>query len=108
MLYERLLPGERTALHRAIAAALGEDAPAAQRAHQYHRAGLREEALPRRSRRGMEAARVHAFAEALVHYERALELSDARRSTCSPAPPRRRASPATRSGPWRCAARRSR
>jgi DNA-binding CsgD family transcriptional regulator/Tfp pilus assembly protein PilF len=76
VVYDRLLPAERRALHRAIAAALGADAPAAQRALQSHRAGLREQALAASVQAGMEAAGVHAYAEAGVHFERALELWD--------------------------------
>jgi DNA-binding CsgD family transcriptional regulator/tetratricopeptide (TPR) repeat protein len=76
VVYERLLPAERRALHRAIAAALDADAPAAQRALQSDRAGLREQALAASVQAGLEAADVHAYAEAGVHFERALELWD--------------------------------
>jgi DNA-binding CsgD family transcriptional regulator len=76
VLYERLLPAERVERHRELAAALPHDAPAAQRAHQFHRAGLRAEALAASIDAGMEAAGAHAFAEAGAHYERALELWD--------------------------------
>jgi DNA-binding CsgD family transcriptional regulator len=75
VIYERMLPPERTALHRAIAAAL-DAAPAAERADQCHRAGLREAALTASVAAGIEAAGVYAYAAALVHFERALELWD--------------------------------
>jgi len=76
VLYERLLPAERVERHRELAAALPSDAPAAQRAHQFYRAGLRAEALVASIEAGMQAASAHAFAEAGAHYERALELWD--------------------------------
>ncbi len=76
VVYARLLPAERRALHRAIAAALGPDAPAAQRALQSYRAGLRLQALAASVQAGLDAAGVHAYAEAGVHFERALELWD--------------------------------
>ena len=112
VVYERLLPSERVELHRAIAAAL-DDAPAAQLAHQCYRAGPARRGAGGLGEAGIEAADVHAFAEARVHFERALELWDdvALRwtaSSCSRAPPRPRASPATLNGPSRAAARRSR
>ena len=74
VLYERLFPAERVALHRSLAAALQDPA---QRAHHCQRAGLRGEALAASMEAGIEAARVHAHAEARVHFERALELWDA-------------------------------
>ncbi len=75
VIYGRLLPGERTALHGRIAAQL-HDAPAALRAHQYQRAGLPEEALQASIEAGSEAAGLHAYDAALAHYERALELGE--------------------------------
>jgi DNA-binding CsgD family transcriptional regulator len=72
VLYERLLPSERTALHRAIASQLDDPA---QRAHHCQRAGLREEALAASIEAGRRAAAVFAYAEAAVHFERALELA---------------------------------
>jgi DNA-binding CsgD family transcriptional regulator len=75
VLYERLLPAERAALHRRIAAEL-HDSPAALRAHQYHRAGLREEALSASLQAGAEAAELYAYDAALAHFERALELGE--------------------------------
>jgi DNA-binding CsgD family transcriptional regulator len=76
VIYDRLLPAERRALHRAIAAALDANAPAAQHALQSHRAGMRDQALAASVQAGLEAADVHAYAEAGVHFERALELWD--------------------------------
>ena len=73
VVYERLLPGERERLHREIAAHLDDPA---QRAHHCHRAGLREEALAASIEAGKRAADVFAYAEAAVHFERALELTD--------------------------------
>ena len=75
VIYERLLPAERAALHRAIAAALDDARP--QRAHHCHRAGLRAEALAASVEAGSRPPRVYAYAEARVHFERALELGDA-------------------------------
>ena len=77
--YGRLLPQERRRMHRAIAAALaaGADAPAAQLAHHWHRAGERSDALHASVAAGLEASRVYAFAEAHAHLERALSLWDA-------------------------------
>ena len=74
VVYERLFPAERVALHRSLAAALQDPA---QRAHHCQRAGLRGEALAASMEAGIEAARVHAHSEARVHFERALELWDA-------------------------------
>jgi DNA-binding CsgD family transcriptional regulator len=73
VVYERLFPAERAALHRSIADALQDPA---QRAHHCQRAGLRAEALAASMDAGIEAARMHAHAEAHVHFERALELAD--------------------------------
>ncbi|MDA0160235.1 AAA family ATPase [Solirubrobacter ginsenosidimutans] len=74
VVYDRLLPTERAELHRAIAARLDDPA---QRAHHCHRAGLRAEALAASVEAGIAAADVFAYAEAAVHFERALELADA-------------------------------
>jgi DNA-binding CsgD family transcriptional regulator len=77
-LYDRLLPGERTELHRAIAGALAQTpgAPAAQFAYQAERAGMYGDALAASVTAGLEAERVYAFAEARVQFERALELRE--------------------------------
>ncbi len=71
VLYERLLPVQRSALHRRIADQL-EDA--AQRAHHCHRAGMPAEALAASLEAGADAAAVFAYDAALLHYERALAL----------------------------------
>ncbi len=104
VLYERLLPSERAELHRRIAARLDDPA---QRAHHCQRAGMRAEALDASIEAGRRAAAVFAYAEAAVHFERALELAPPTGRRCSPARPRRRASAATRSARSRAAARRS-
>ncbi len=75
-LYARLLPAERLALHRELAEALPDDAPAATRALQCHLAGLHAEALAASVTAGLDAARANAFAEAGAHFERALALWD--------------------------------
>ena len=102
MLYERLLPAERRALHRRIAAAL-HDAPAALRAHQCQRAGLREEALAASLEAGADAAELYAYDAALAHFERALALGRALRRRAhagrSSRPLQRRAGPCRRALP---------
>ena len=75
VLYERLLPAQRRALHRRIAAAL-HDAPAALRAYQCQLAGLRDEALAASLDAGAQAAELYAYEAALAHFERALELGE--------------------------------
>ena len=52
------------------------DAPSAQLAHHWHRAGAIEAALECSVAAGLEASRLYAFAEARRHFERALELGD--------------------------------
>jgi DNA-binding CsgD family transcriptional regulator len=80
--YADLLPGERTALHLALAEALSEDptlagaSPAAELAHHWHAAHRMPEALTAYVRTGLEAERASAFAEAAQHFERALEIWD--------------------------------
>ena len=78
VIYGRLLPQERSRMHHDIAVALAAapDAPAAQLAHHWHRAGQEDDALRASVAAGLEASRVYAFAEALGHLERALELWD--------------------------------
>ncbi|HEY4095614.1 MAG TPA: AAA family ATPase, partial [Baekduia sp.] len=81
VVYDDLLPGERSALHLAVARALEERLPgdggpglAAAVAHHYHRAGAQPEAL-RSAIRAADAARAaHAEADAAQLLERALEL----------------------------------
>ena len=103
VVYERLLPAERRALHRRIAAAL-HDAPAALRAHQCHRAGLREEALAASMEAGPRGRGRARLARPRCRTSSARWSSGRARdaSTCSPAPPRPRASAAPRSAPSRC------
>ena len=72
-IYEDLLPGERTALHAAVAASAGTDA---ERAWHWHRARDLPRALGASVAAGVEARRAHAHGEALRHFERALGLWD--------------------------------
>jgi DNA-binding CsgD family transcriptional regulator len=80
--YADLLPGERTALHLALAEALSADpslagaAPAAELAHHWQAAHRMPEALAAYVQAGLEAERASAFAEAAQHFERALEIWD--------------------------------
>ncbi|HEX6619787.1 MAG TPA: LuxR C-terminal-related transcriptional regulator, partial [Solirubrobacteraceae bacterium] len=80
--YADLLPGERTALHLALAEALSEDpalagaSPAAELAHHWQAAHRMPEALAAYVQAGLEAERASAFAEAAQHFERALEIWD--------------------------------
>jgi DNA-binding NarL/FixJ family response regulator len=83
--YADLLPGERTALHLALARALSDDpsladatagAAAAELAHHWRAAHRLPEALAAHVRAGLEAERVYAFAEAGQQLESALELWD--------------------------------
>ena len=80
--YAELLPGERTALHLALAEALSADpsmagaSPAAELAHHWQAAHRMPEALGAHVRAGVEAERASAFAEAVQHFERALEIWD--------------------------------
>jgi predicted ATPase len=77
-----LLPGDRAAVHVALARALRDDprlardAPAAQLAHHWTAAHRLPEALAASVRAGLEAERLLAFAEAGQHFERALEIWD--------------------------------
>jgi hypothetical protein len=71
--YEDLLPGERTALHAAVTTL---DGSAAERAWHWHRARDLPHALGASVAAGAEAQQVHAHAEALRHFERALALWD--------------------------------
>ncbi len=81
-IYEDLLPGERTALHRAFAEALDADAELAgpglsaeaMLAHHWLAAHDVERALPASVRAGDIAAAASAPAEAQRYYETALEL----------------------------------
>ncbi|HEX6697799.1 MAG TPA: AAA family ATPase [Solirubrobacteraceae bacterium] len=77
-----LLPGERAAVHIALARALrddprlGRDAPAAQLAHHWTAAHRLPEALAASVHAGLEAERMLAVAEAAQHFELALEIWD--------------------------------
>jgi DNA-binding CsgD family transcriptional regulator len=80
--YADLLPGERTALHLALAEALSADpslargAAAAELAHHWRAAHRMPEALAAYVAAGLGAERVSAPAEAGQHFERALEIWD--------------------------------
>jgi ATP/maltotriose-dependent transcriptional regulator MalT len=77
-IYEDLLPGERTALHAALARAFEDDpaaAPAELACH-WHGAHDLPRALGASVAAGVEARRVHAHGEALRHFEDALALWD--------------------------------
>ncbi|HMJ96827.1 MAG TPA: AAA family ATPase [Thermoleophilaceae bacterium] len=81
--YVDLLPGERAVLHAAIAEALAADAQlaesgraAAELAHHWYVAGRPGAALVASLDAAALAERVHAYAEAARHLERALELWD--------------------------------
>jgi DNA-binding CsgD family transcriptional regulator len=83
VVYDDLLPGERSALHLAVARALEERLPgdggpglAAAVAHHFHRAGAQPEALRSAIRAAEAARRAHADADAAQLLERALELWD--------------------------------
>jgi DNA-binding CsgD family transcriptional regulator len=91
--YADLLPGERSALHITLAKALsgspdltGTRAAAAELAHHWYAAHELGEALPASIAAGMESEAVHAFAEALLHYERALEIWDSAAGAAGPLP----------------------
>lgn len=75
---EILLPHERTELHRTLVAGLMQmpQTEPAQIAYHCHRAGEHRAALSASVSAGIEAARVYAFAEARVHFERAIGLWD--------------------------------
>jgi ATP/maltotriose-dependent transcriptional regulator MalT len=77
-IYEDLLPGERTALHAALARAMEADptAPAAELACHWQGAHDLPRALAASVAAGMEAQRVHAPGEALRQLEEALGLWD--------------------------------
>jgi DNA-binding CsgD family transcriptional regulator len=83
VVYDDLLPGERSALHlavgRALEARLGDrDRPrlAGAIAHHFHVAGDQPAALRSAIRAAAAAERVHAAADAAAMFERALELWD--------------------------------
>jgi DNA-binding CsgD family transcriptional regulator len=83
--YADLLPGERTALHLALAEALTADpsladgttgTAAAELAHHWRATHRLPEALAAHVRAGLEAEGIYAFAEAAHQLETALELWD--------------------------------
>jgi class 3 adenylate cyclase len=82
--YADLLPGRRRSLHVALARALSEHpalsglraGSAAELAHHWYAADRLGEALSTSVRAGMDAQSMHAQAEALLHYDRALEIWD--------------------------------
>jgi DNA-binding CsgD family transcriptional regulator len=72
-----LLPGERAVLHERTARALQasvDDSLAAEAAGHWQAAGRAAEELPTRVAAAEEAERVFVFAQAAVHWERAIEL----------------------------------
>jgi DNA-binding CsgD family transcriptional regulator/tetratricopeptide (TPR) repeat protein len=83
--YEDLLPGERRALHVALAEVLsghpelagGPAAGAAEIAHHWYQAHELPAALRTSIEAGLAAERIHATAEAGIHYQRALEIWEA-------------------------------
>ncbi|WP_165555452.1 helix-turn-helix transcriptional regulator [Kribbella pittospori] len=73
--YATLLPGEREELHERLARALrAEPATAAELAHHWSAAGKPVEALHASIEAGLNAQAVSGPAEALRHFDRALEL----------------------------------
>ncbi|HWI74212.1 MAG TPA: AAA family ATPase [Baekduia sp.] len=81
VVYDDLLPGERSELHRAVARALearlpGDGGPglAAAVAHHFHRSGDQPEALRTAVLAADAATAAHAEADAAQFFERALEL----------------------------------
>ena len=82
VVYDDLLPGERTDMHAALARALEERIEGgehgahitAQAAHHWFAAGDQPHALAAAVRAGLAAERVNAFGEAQALFERALKL----------------------------------
>jgi DNA-binding CsgD family transcriptional regulator/tetratricopeptide (TPR) repeat protein len=80
--YEELLPGERLALHAAVAAAVGtlhadvdmDAAIASELAHHWYEARDPHQALPALLRAGRAAEQVFAFGNAFAHFHLALSL----------------------------------
>ena len=80
--FDELLPGERVALHAAVAAAIeavhaGRDMDAtvaSELAHHWYEARDPGRALPAQVRAGQAAERVFAFGNAFAHYDLALSL----------------------------------
>ena len=89
--YADLLPGRRRALHVSLAESLtaqpqlaSPGAAPAEIAHHWYAAREFDEALPAAVRAGLHAESVHALAEALTHYDRALEIWDRAPAADSP------------------------
>jgi DNA-binding CsgD family transcriptional regulator len=77
VVYGSLIPAERTRLHRALGSALAATGAAAgELAYQWYRAGAHDAALGASLEAGLDAARLYAFAEARVHFSRALDVWD--------------------------------
>ena len=82
-IYGDLLPGQRRALHTTVAETLAKrpelagSAAAPELAYHWHAAGRLPEALRASVDAGLSAERIHALAEALLHYEQALGIWDA-------------------------------
>src|SRR5215217_1598368 len=82
VVYEDLLPGERTEMHAALAGELEQRVEAGERgahitaqvAHHWAAAGNQPRAFAAAARAGLAAERVNAFAEAQALFERALSL----------------------------------
>ena len=82
VVYEDLLPGERTEMHAALAGQLEQRIEARERgahitaqvAHHWAAAGDQPRALAAAARAGLAAERVNAFGEAQALFERALSL----------------------------------
>ena len=80
--YDELLPGERLALHAAVAAAVEsvhagpeiDAAVASELAHHWYEARDARQALPAQLRAGLAAERMFAFGNAFAHYHLALSL----------------------------------
>ena len=89
--YADLLPGRRRALHVKLAESLtaqpqlaSPGAAPAEIAHHWYAAREFDEALPAAVTAGLHAESVHALAEALTHYDRALEIWDRAPAADSP------------------------
>ena len=76
VVYDQLLPEERSVIHEAYARALSSSSgtPAAELAYHWYQAHELPSALSASIEAGLEAERTYAFPEALQHFERALEL----------------------------------
>ena len=80
--YDELLPGERLALHAAVAAAVEaldpdqeiDAAVASELAHHWYEARDARQALPALLRAGRAAERMFAFGNAFAHFHLALSL----------------------------------